>query len=63
MALDGTIVLMPAPVNPPQIPTTSSVGRSHLHAHVSSKEIPEQISVFEIPQYAGNSIMHILPVQ
>lgn len=49
MALDGTIVLMPAPVNPPQIPTTSSVGRSHLHACVSSKDIPEQNIVCAIP--------------
>ena len=30
MAFDGTIVLMPVPVKPPQIPTTSRVGRSHL---------------------------------
>ena len=30
MALEGTIVLMPVPVKPPQIPTTSRVGRSHL---------------------------------
>ena len=63
MALDGTIVLMPAPVNPPQIPTTSSVGLSHLHAYISSEEIPEQNSEFVYPYYAKNSIMHILPVQ
>ena len=30
VALEGTIVLMPVPVKPPQIPTTSRVGRSHL---------------------------------
>lgn len=32
MALEGTIVLMPVPVKPPHIPTTSRVGRSHLQA-------------------------------
>ena len=30
MALEGTIVFMPVPVKPPQIPTASRVGRSHL---------------------------------
>ena len=28
--MEGTIVLIPVPVKPPQIPTTSRVGRSHL---------------------------------
>ena len=38
MALEGTIVLMPIPVNPPQMPTTSRVGRSHLHG-ISERDV------------------------
>lgn len=30
------MVLMPAPMNPPQIPTTSRVGRSHLQQQAGS---------------------------
>ena len=42
MALEGTIVLMPVPVKPPQIPTASRVGRSHLQVVAKVTGAPRQ---------------------